>query len=89
MLKHPTRWQPFITVQGRKMATKTKSTKTKGRTRNPIEIPRTPNLDKSAKKTARKVESNNLYPDSLFEVRNGIPQLSDDEREARVLFFGN
>lgn len=67
------------------MPTKTKSSKTTARTKKTIEIPRTPDLDKSAKKTARKVESNNLYPDSLFEVRNGIPQLSDDEREARVL----
>lgn len=67
------------------MPTKTKSSKTTARTKKPIEIPRTPDLDKSGRKTARKVESNNLYPDSLFEVRDGIPQLSDKEREARVL----
>ena len=66
------------------MATKTKSTKTKGRSRNPIEIPRTPDLDRSGRKTASKVESNNLYPDNLFEVRGGIPQISDSERDEKI-----
>ena len=66
------------------MATKTKSTKRKGRTRKTTSIPRTPDLDKSAKKTARKVQSNNLYPDTLFEVRGGIPQISDSERDEKI-----
>ena len=66
------------------MATKTKSTKTKGRNRKPVQIPRTPDLDKSGRKTASKVESNSLYPDNLFEVRGGIPQISDAERDSRI-----
>ena len=85
MLKHPTRWQPFITYKVHKWLPKPSLAKRLLELRKTIEIPRTPDLDKSAKKTARKVESNNLYPDSLFAVRDGIPQLSDDEREARVL----
>lgn len=66
------------------MATVTNSTKSKGRTRKTVQIPRTPDLDKSGKKTAAKVQSNNLYPDNLFEVRGGIPQISDEERDTRI-----
>lgn len=67
------------------MATRTKSSKPSARTRKTVSIPRTPELDKSAKRTASKVQSNNLYPDSAFTVRGGIPQLSDDERDSRIL----
>lgn len=66
------------------MATITDSTKTKGRTRKSTAIPRTPDLDKSGKKTARAAQSNQIYPDNLFEVRGGIPQISDEERDSRI-----
>lgn len=66
------------------MATITKSTKTKGRARKPLAIPKNPDLDKSGKKTAQKVETNNLYPDNLFEVRDGIPQMSEAERDEKI-----
>jgi len=66
------------------MATKVNSSKTATKKRKPIAIPRTPDLDKSGKKTAKRVASNNLYPSQLFEVRGGIPQMSDAERDEKI-----
>lgn len=59
-------------------ATKKRSAKTAVPSKS-TRVPSNPNVDKRAESYATKT-----YPDNLFTVRNGIPILSDAEREQRI-----
>jgi hypothetical protein len=62
------------------MATITNSTKVKTRTKKTTRVPRAvDSLD-----TSKTTKLANVYPDELFEVRGGIPQMSDEERDVKI-----